>query len=77
MSVHEQERRAYQASLRAEEVLHASYGPMRKAERKAKKATHRAEALKWQIEGSGIRPRSQLRYKEGEDEHGQEETDRP
>ncbi len=57
MGVHEQERRAHQASLRAEEVLEASYGPMRKAERKAKVATHRAEELKWRIDGSGIRPR--------------------
>ena len=70
MSVHEQEQRAYQASVRAEEVLHASYGPMRKAERKAKKTTHRAEVLKWRIEGSGIRTRSLLRYEEGEDDHG-------
>jgi hypothetical protein len=58
MDVHEQERRAHQASLRAEEVLEASYTPMRKAERKAKEATHRAEELKWRIEGGGIRPRS-------------------
>ena len=58
MDVHEQERRAHQASLRAEEVLGASYGPMRKAERKAKEATHRAEELKWRIEGGGIRPRT-------------------
>jgi hypothetical protein len=43
MGVREQEQRAYQASLRAEEVLHASYGPMRKAKRQVKKATHRAE----------------------------------
>jgi hypothetical protein len=56
--VHEQERRAHQASLRAEEVLEASYGPMREAERKAKETTHRAEELKWRIEGSVIRPRS-------------------
>ncbi len=33
MSVHEQEQRAHQASLRAEEILHASRKPMRKAER--------------------------------------------
>jgi hypothetical protein len=56
--VPEQEQRAHQASLRAEEVLHASYGPMREAERKAKEVTHRAEELKWRIEGGGIWPRS-------------------
>jgi hypothetical protein len=55
LCVHEQEQRAHQASLRAEQVLHASYGPTRKAERKAKEATHRGEALKWRIEGGGIR----------------------
>jgi hypothetical protein len=58
MDVHEQERRAHQASLRAEKVLEASYGLMRKAEREAKEATHRAEELKWRIEGGGIRPRT-------------------
>jgi hypothetical protein len=30
---------------------------MRKAERKAREATHRAEELKWRIDGRGIRPR--------------------
>jgi hypothetical protein len=60
MRVHEQERRAHRASLREEEVLRASYPPMRKAERKAKDATHRGEELKWRIEGGGIRPRSLL-----------------
>jgi hypothetical protein len=58
MRVHDQEQRAHQASLRAEEVLHASYGQMRQVERKAKEATHRAEELKWRIEVGGIRPRS-------------------
>jgi hypothetical protein len=58
MCVPEQEQRAHQASLRAEEVLHASYGPMREAERKAKEATHRAEELEWRIEVGDIRPRS-------------------
>jgi hypothetical protein len=53
MSMYDQEQRAHQASLKAEEVLHASYGPLRKA----KEATHRAEELKWRIDGSGIRPR--------------------
>jgi hypothetical protein len=59
MSVHEQERRVQQAELRAEEVLRASYRQMRKAEGKAKEATHRAGELKWRIEGYGIRPRRQ------------------
>jgi hypothetical protein len=77
MSVHEQEKRAYRTSLRTEEVLHASYEPMRNAERKAKRATHRAEVVKWRIEGGNIRPRSLLRYEEGEDDHGQEETEWP
>jgi len=57
MSMYDQEQRAHQASLKAEEVLHASYGPLRKAERNAKDATHRAEELKGRIDGSGIRPR--------------------
>jgi hypothetical protein len=56
--VREQERRARQAALRAEEVLGSSSGPMRKAERKAREAIHRAEELKWRIDGRGIRPRS-------------------
>src|SRR3712207_8668237 len=30
---------------------------MRKAERKAREATHRVEELKWRIDGRGIRPR--------------------
>ena len=46
------------ASLRAEEVLHASDGQMRKVERKAMETTHRAEELEWRIEVGGIRPRS-------------------
>jgi hypothetical protein len=83
MRVHEQERPAHQASLRAEEVLHISDGQMRKVERKVKEATHRAEELKWRIEVGGIRPRSlpstrrgEYRHEEGEDDHhGQEETD--
>jgi hypothetical protein len=58
MRVHEQEQRAHQASLRAEEVLHASDGQMRKVERKAMEMTHRAEQLEWRIEVGGIRPRS-------------------
>jgi hypothetical protein len=57
MSMYEQEQRAHQATLKAEEVLHASYGPLRKAERNAKEATHRAEELKWMVDGSGIRLR--------------------
>ena len=59
MCVREQERWARRAALRAEEVLGASSsGPMRKAERKAREAIHRAEELKWRIDGRGIRPRS-------------------
>ena len=58
LCVHEQEQRAHQASLRAEEVLYASYGQMREAERKAKEVTHRAEELEWRIEVGDIRPRS-------------------
>ena len=60
MCVHEQERRAHQTSLRAEEILRAYYAPMRKAERKAEEAAHRSEEVKWTIEGGGIRPRSLL-----------------
>ena len=58
MCVHEQEQRAHQASLRAEDVLRASYEPMRKAERRAEEVTHRSDEVKWTIEGGGIRPRS-------------------
>jgi hypothetical protein len=58
MCVREQEQRAQHAALKAEEVLHASYGQMRNAERKAKEATHRAEELKWRIEGGCVRPRT-------------------
>ena len=59
LRVPEQERRAHQAFLRAEEVLHvSSSGAMCKAEHKAKEATHRAEELKWRIEGGGFRPHS-------------------
>jgi hypothetical protein len=57
MSMYEQEQRAHRASLKAEEVLHASYEPLRKAERNAKEATHRAAELEWMVDGSGIRPR--------------------
>jgi hypothetical protein len=57
MSVHEQEQRVQRAELRAEEVLHASYRQLREAEDKAKEAMHRAEELKWRIDGYGIRPR--------------------
>lgn len=57
MRVHEQEKRAQQAELRAKEVLQASYRQMRKAERNAKETRHRAEELKWRIDGRGIRPR--------------------
>ena len=58
MCVREQERGARQAALRAEEGLGAFSGPMSKAERKAREATHRTEELKWRIDGRGIRPRS-------------------
>ena len=83
MWVHDQEQRAHQASLRVEEVLHASEGPTRKAERKAMETTHRSEELGWRIEVGGIRPRSlpstargEYRPEKGEEgHHGQEETD--
>ena len=53
----EQERRAQQAACRADEILSASYSKMRKAERAPTEAVYRAEMLKWQIEGRGLRPR--------------------
>ena len=53
----EQERRAHQAARRAEEILSASYSQMRRAERAPREAVYRAEMLKWQIEGGGLRPR--------------------
>ena len=55
----EQERRAQQAARRADEILSASYSQMRKAEREPREAVYRAEMLKWQIEGRGLRPRRQ------------------
>jgi hypothetical protein len=56
LRVPEQERRAHQAFLRAEEVLCASSGrARRRAEHKAKEATRRAEELKWRIEVGSIR----------------------
>ena len=61
MSVHEQEWRAHQAALRADGVLRASYGRMRKAERAAKEAVHRGEELKWRTDGRGVRPRRPVR----------------
>jgi len=57
VGVREQEQRAQQAALRAEEVLQASYTQMRKIESKAKEAAHRSEEVKWRIEGGGLRPR--------------------
>jgi hypothetical protein len=53
----EQERRALQAARRAEEVWSASSLKMRRAEREPREAVYRAEMLKWQIEGGGLRPR--------------------
>jgi hypothetical protein len=53
----EQERRAHQAARRADEIMSASYSKMRKAERAPREADYRAEMLKWQIEGGGLRPR--------------------
>jgi len=48
----EQERRAHQAARRAEEVWSASYSKVREAERAPREAAHRAEMLKWRIEGA-------------------------
>ena len=53
----EQERQAQQAARRADELMSASYSQMRKAERAPREAVYRAEMLKWQIEGGGLRPR--------------------
>jgi hypothetical protein len=53
----EQERRADQAALRADEIMSASYARMRKAERAPREAVYRAEMLKWRIEGGGLGPR--------------------
>ena len=52
-----QERRAQRAAHRADEVLSASSSRMREAERAPREALHRAEKLKWRIEGGGLRPR--------------------
>ena len=53
----EQERRALQAARRAEELWSASSLKMRRAEREPRETVYRAEMLKWQIEGGGLRPR--------------------
>jgi hypothetical protein len=53
----EQERLAQQAARRADDILSASSSQMRKAERAPREALHRAEMLKWRIEGDGLRPR--------------------
>ena len=53
----EQERRALQAARRAEAIWSASSLKMRRAEREPREAVYRAEMLKWQIEGGGLRPR--------------------
>jgi len=52
-----QEQRAQQAAHRAEEILSASSSKMREAERAPREALHRAEMLKWRIEGGGLRLR--------------------
>jgi len=52
-----QEQRAQQAAHRADEVLSASSSRMREAGRAPREALHRAELLKWRIEGGGLRPR--------------------
>jgi hypothetical protein len=60
----EQERRAQQAALRADEILRASSSQMREAERAPREAVYKAEMLKWRIEGGGPRallPRSLAR----------------
>ena len=53
----EQERRAQQAARRAEEDWSASSSQMRRAERAPREAVYRAETLKVDIEGGGLRPR--------------------
>jgi hypothetical protein len=53
----EQERRAHQAARRAEAIYSASSLKMRRVEREPREADYRAEMLKWQIEGGGLRPR--------------------
>jgi hypothetical protein len=54
----EQERRAWQAERRAEQIWSASSSQMRKAERAPMEALYKVEMLKWRIEGSGgLRPR--------------------
>jgi hypothetical protein len=52
-----QEQRAQQAAHSADEILSASSSQMRKAERTPREALHRAELLKWRIEGGGLRLR--------------------
>jgi hypothetical protein len=53
----EQERRAQQGALRAEEILSASERRMGKAERASLETLYRVEVLPWRIEGGSLRPR--------------------
>jgi hypothetical protein len=53
----EQERRAQQATRRAEEILSASERRMRKAVRASLETLYRVEVLPWRIEGGDLRPR--------------------
>jgi hypothetical protein len=66
MDADEQERRtrqgaAHELDSKVEVAVRACEGRMRQAERAAKEATYRAEAVRWRIDGRGIRPRRPAR----------------
>ena len=48
---------AHELDSKVEAAVRACEGRMRQAERAAKEATHRADEVKWRIDGRGIRPR--------------------
>jgi hypothetical protein len=52
---------AHKLDRKVEVAVRACEGRMRQAERAAKEATYRSEALRWRIDGRGIRPRRSAR----------------
>ncbi len=67
MYAHEQQRHTQdQATCKGDsgevdEAVRACEGRIREAEQAAKEATHRAEELKWRIDGRDLRPRRPAR----------------
>jgi len=67
MYAHEQQRRTQNRATyegdsgEVEGAVRACERRIREAEQAAKEATHRAEVLKWRIDGRGLRPRRPAR----------------